>query len=75
MDIKNIILNRLINYCYINDIGITGYSLVLQNIIHETNIQYLIAEKYLEENKDEIIREMIKYERKGKTETSNQGSV
>ena len=75
LDIKNIILNRLINYCYVNDIGITGYSLVLQNIVHETNIQYLIAEKYLEENKDEIIREMIEYERKGKTETSNQGSV
>lgn len=75
MDIKKIILNRLINYCYINDIGIGGYALVLQNIVHESDIQYIIAEKYYEEIKDEIIKEMIEYERESKTEKCNQGNI
>ena len=75
MDIKKIILNRLINYCYINDIGIGGYALVLQNIIHENDIQYIIAEKYYEEIKDEIIKEMISYERETETEECNQGNI
>lgn len=75
MDIKKIILNRLINYCYINDIGIGGYALVLQNIIHENDIQYIIAEKYYEEIKDEIIKEMISYERESETEKCNQGNI
>lgn len=61
----------MIIYCYINDIGISGYASVLQNIVHETDIQYLIAEKFYEENKDELIREMINDERKAETETSN----
>lgn len=75
MDIKKIILNRLINYCYINDIGIGGYALVLQNIVHESDIQYIIAEKYYEEIRDEIIKEMIEYERESKTEECNQGNI
>ena len=65
----------MIIYCYINDIGISGYASVLQNIVHETDIQYLIAEKFYEENKDEIIMEMINDERKAETETSNQGHL
>lgn len=48
---------------------------MLQNIVHETDIQYLIAEKYYEEIKDELIREMIDYERKNKIEECNQGSI
>lgn len=75
MDIKKIILNRLINYCYINDIGIGGYALVLQNIVHENDIQYIIVEKYYEEIRDEIIKEMIKYERESKIEECNQGNI
>lgn len=75
VNVKQIILKRLIDYCYINNIGITGYKNVLQNIVHEVDIQYILAEKYFEENKDEIIREMIEYERKRKIETSDKGSV
>ena len=75
VNVKQIILKRLIDYCYINNIGITGYKNVLQNIVHEVDIKYILAEKYFEENKDEIIREMIEYERKRKIETSDKGSV
>lgn len=75
VNVKQIILKRLIDYCYINDIGITGYKNVLQNIVHERDIQYILAEKYFDENQDTIIREMIEYERKRKTETSDKGSV
>lgn len=75
VNVKQIILKRLIDYCYINNIGITGYKNVLQNIVHERDIQYILAEKYFDENQDMIIREMIEYERKRKTETSNKGSV
>lgn len=65
----------MIIYCYINNIGISGYASVLQNIVHETDIQYLIAEKFYEENKDELIREMINDERKNKIEECNQGNI
>ena len=75
VNVKQIILKRLIDYCYINNIGITGYKNVLQNIVHERDIQYILAEKYFDENQDMIIREMIEYERKRKTETSDKGSV
>ncbi len=75
VNVKQIILKRLIDYCYINNIGITGYKNVLQNIVHERDIQYILAEKYFDENQDTIIREMIEYERKRKTETSDKGSV
>lgn len=75
VNVKQIILKRLIDYCYINDIGITGYKNVLQNIVHEVDIQYILAEKYFNENQDTIIREMIEYERKRKIETSDKGSV
>lgn len=75
VDVKQIILKRLIDYCYINDIGITGWKNVLQNIVHENDIQYILAEKFFEENQDEIIKEMLEYERKRKTETSDKGSV
>lgn len=75
VNVKQIILKRLIDYCYINNIGITGYKNVLQNIVHEVDIQYILAEKYFDENQDTIIREMIEYERKGKIETSDKGSV
>lgn len=75
VNVKQIILKRLIDYCYINDIGIGGYALVLQNIVHESDIQYIIAEKYYEEIRDEIIKEMIEYERKSKTEECNQGNI
>lgn len=75
VNVKQIILKRLIDYCYINNIGITGYKNVLQNIVHEVDIQYILAEKYFNENQDTIIREMIEYERKRKIETSDKGSV
>lgn len=75
MDIKKLILTRLINYCYINDVGMTGYASVLQNIVHENDIQYIIAEKYYEEIRDEIIKEMINYERESETEECNQGNI
>lgn len=75
VNVKQIILKRLIDYCYINNIGITGYKNVLQNIVHEKDIQYILAEKYFDENQDTIIREMIEYERKRKTETSDKGSI
>ena len=75
VNVKQIILKRLIDYCYINNIGITGYKNVLQNIVHEVDIQYILAEKYFDENQDTIIREMIEYERKRKIETSDKGSV
>lgn len=65
----------MIIYCYINNISISGYASVLQNIVHETDIQYLIAEKFYEENKDELIREMINDERKNKIEECNQGNI
>lgn len=65
----------MIIYCYINDIGISGYTSVLQNIVHETDIQYLIAEKYYEKNKDEIIREMINYERKAEIKECDKGNI
>ena len=65
----------MIIYCYINDIGISGYASVLQNIVHETDIQYLIAEKYYEEIKDEIMREMINDERKAEIKECDKGNI
>ena len=65
----------MIIYCYINDIGISGYASVLQNIVHETDIQYLIAEKYYEEIKDEIMREMTNDERKAEIKECDKGNI
>lgn len=71
IDIKKIIIKRLSNYCYINDIKFTGYENVLNNVIHENDIQYIIAENFFNENKKEIIEEMIKNERERKTDKGN----
>lgn len=71
MIIKDMIVKRAIEYCYINGIGITGYENILNNVIHEIDIQYLIAEDYFKNNKELMKSEMIEYERKDKTEKSN----
>lgn len=68
--IFNIICSRLKNICYINNYNSTAYENVLYNIIHETDIEYLIAEHFFNENKNKIL-EMVENEKQGKINESN----
>ncbi len=60
---------------YTNDLSSRAFEPVLNNIVHETDMEYLIAEEYFMKNKDGIISDVILYERERKTDKGTKGDI
>lgn len=60
---------------YTNDLSSRAFESVLNNIVHETDMEYLIAEEYFMKNKDGIISDVILYERERKIDKGTKGDI